>query len=255
MLGFLLLFSIDFLLSLFSLQLAYCMADLLNRAFNSGSIFKNLRDDVVEARQKIEVAEPASKCSKEDLSKVKAKLAKAKADWTQERERVELDLVKTKKEAIKVVEKFRAFESFAIEKAKVVVDFQKLEEFYNLYRDFGQESYQESFNGGSQSAKRPSWIISQEQSLIAWMWRKSLNASISMLLSKPLQLSLSLSIPLPSSNLPTDLATTDSTLAHLAFAIELASIDPSIGAKPSSSIIDPNKEVGNLNYVFLFFIL
>lgn len=44
---------------------------------------------------------------------MKAKLAKAKADWAQERERVELEWANAKKEAAEMVEKFKAFDNFA----------------------------------------------------------------------------------------------------------------------------------------------
>lgn len=40
------------------------------------------------------------------------------------------------KEATKMVERFRASKSFAVEKAQVMADFQKSDEFYALCRDF-----------------------------------------------------------------------------------------------------------------------
>lgn len=37
-----------------------------------------------------------------------------------------------KKEVVEVVKKFKAFEDFTVEKAQVVADFQKIEEFFTL---------------------------------------------------------------------------------------------------------------------------
>lgn len=74
----------------------------------------------MEAHQKAEVVEVASKSLEEAVSKVKAKLAKVKTDWAWERERVELDLTNAKKGAIEVVEKFKASKCFEAEKAQAV---------------------------------------------------------------------------------------------------------------------------------------
>lgn len=87
------------------------------------------------------------------LSKVKAKPAKVKGDWARKRERAELDLANIK-EVVEAMEKFKASENFAMEKAQAVAGFRKSEEFFVLYRDFGQESY-EGFNRESKNARQP----------------------------------------------------------------------------------------------------
>lgn len=82
---------------------------------------------------------------------MKADHAKIKVDWASEQERMELEVAKADREAVEAVEKHKASESFAVEKAQAVVDFQKLKEFYAFYRDFGLESYKEGFNKESLS--------------------------------------------------------------------------------------------------------
>lgn len=114
----------------------------------------------MEACQKSETTEAASKSSKEVLSKMKVELGNVKADYAWERERTELDLANAKNDVAKVVVKFKTSKRFMAEKAQVVADFKKSEEFYTLWQDFGQESYKEGFNRGSRSAGRPLWIIS-----------------------------------------------------------------------------------------------
>lgn len=79
------------------------------------------------------------------LSKMKANLTKIKANWALEKERMESEVVKAKRQAIEVMDKYKASESLTKEKARAVVDFQKSEEFYALCQDFGEESYKEGF--------------------------------------------------------------------------------------------------------------
>lgn len=52
----------------------HCAIDLLNWTFDRGNIIKKLKDDVVGAHQRAEVAE-------KELSKVKVDLVTIKADW------------------------------------------------------------------------------------------------------------------------------------------------------------------------------
>lgn len=98
-------------------------ANLLNRAFDSGSIIKKLKKDVAEAWQEVEITNAASKCSDEALSKVKAELAQMKPDWAREKENVEQELANAKKEVAKVVENFKAFEDFMVAKARALANF------------------------------------------------------------------------------------------------------------------------------------
>lgn len=92
---------------------------------------------------------------------MKANLAKIKANWALKRERMESEEVRAKRDAVEAMEQYKAFESFSVEKAQAMVDFQKLEESYALCQDFGMESYEEGFNRGSLSVRQLSWITSQ----------------------------------------------------------------------------------------------
>lgn len=48
------------------------------------------------------------------------------------------------------MEKVKASESFAVEKAQAVANFQKLKKFFALCQDFDQELYEEGFNRAEQ---------------------------------------------------------------------------------------------------------
>lgn len=58
----------------------HCTADLLNWASDSKSMIKKLKSNILEAHQKAEAAKVVSKLLEVALSKVKAELAKVKAD-------------------------------------------------------------------------------------------------------------------------------------------------------------------------------
>lgn len=96
-----------------------------------------MKKDITKAQWEAEIANATSKLSNEVLSTVKAELVEVKADWAWERERAELELVNAKKEKAEAVEKFKTFEDFVVENAQAIADFQKLKEFFALYRDFG----------------------------------------------------------------------------------------------------------------------
>lgn len=92
------------------------MADLLNSAFNSGSIIKKFKIDATEALRR---AEAASKCSREALSKMEAKLAKVKAGWASKKGKIELEVAKARmelaearKEVAKAIEKYKSSKDF-----------------------------------------------------------------------------------------------------------------------------------------------
>lgn len=93
---------------------------------------------------------------------MKADLPKIKTDWALEKAWMESEVAKAEWEVAKAVEKYRTFVSFAVEKAQVVANFQKSEEFYSLYQDFGHVSYEEGFNTGSLSVGQLSWITFKE---------------------------------------------------------------------------------------------
>lgn len=100
-------------------------------------MISKLRDDIAEARQKDMATEAASKRSEEVLFKMEAEWAKVKSNWAWKKERTQLDLANAKKEVAEAMERFRIFESFSTKKAQAVANFQKLEEFFALYWDFG----------------------------------------------------------------------------------------------------------------------
>lgn len=66
------------------------------------------------------------------LSQMKADMAKLNANWASKRERMESSMVKAEREATEAMEKYKAFEGLAVEKAQVVANIKKSEEFYAL---------------------------------------------------------------------------------------------------------------------------
>lgn len=62
--------------------------------------------------------------------------------------KAKLEPAKAKKEAMEVMEKYKASDDFMAEKARAMVDFHKLEEFFIDCQMFSQEAYEEGFRTG-----------------------------------------------------------------------------------------------------------